>query len=81
MAQNRQKLVRELRSVARLCGVELVRDDASREKVMQMVQKTREAQPGATQLKRLEDAVAEYQETFGETRTPAAADSQEAQAP
>ena len=45
MAQERKNIVKELRSIARLCGVELVRDDASREKVTQMVQKSREARP------------------------------------
>ena len=69
MAQERKNIVKELRSIARLCGVELVRDDASREKVTQMVQKSREARPAPDLLKKLVDTEVAYLKTFGETAT------------
>ena len=47
MSQERRNIVRELRPLARLCGVELVRDDCGRENVMQMVQTMRETQAAA----------------------------------
>ena len=44
MSQGRRNTVKELRPLARLCGVELVRDDCGRENVMHMVQTMRETQ-------------------------------------
>ena len=73
MSSHRKEAVQELRALARDCGVDRVRDDASREKVMQMVGEIRKQRPGQEMLAKLENAFSKYQGTFAEAENVAAA--------
>ena len=42
MSSTRKELVQELRALAQQCGVQRVRDDAAKEKVLQMVANMRQ---------------------------------------
>ena len=62
--KRRQKLVKELRGVARACGAEQVRDDVGREKVKEMFQDINTRKLSDKQKAAAEKAFKAYEETW-----------------
>ena len=60
----REKVVRDLAAIARTCGVEAVRGDAARNKVIEMRDAIRNSEGDATSKQAAEDSWKAYEVTF-----------------
>ena len=73
--------MKRLRDIARTAGVNLVREDASRQLVNDMVSRVRATQPAATELRKLEKDAKLFEKTFALEAGPEDALAEVAQEP